>query len=289
MQTQIDLLKKYSLPIRGRMGQHLLVDPNIQRKIVDCLDLKPGEWVFEIGPGLGALTGALLERGAKVLAVEKDPRFVPILREEWGNHGELEVVESDILDFDFKSVFKNRRIKTIKVAGNLPYYITAPILFYLVENSARIESAVLMMQKEVAQRIMASPGSKDYGRLTLAMHYAAQVKHAFDVGPACFTPRPEVSSSVLEFKFRSEAERLEPALEKRMFRLIEIAFSQRRKTLLSLLKHYVPGVKRENLEEIFKNQGWTLTVRGEELLLKDFLVLAGHLKEVPSKNKDSKS
>lgn len=279
MATQIELLKKHGLSIRGNMGQHLLIDPNIQKKIVDLLDLKPGETVLEIGPGLGALTGEILNRGAKVIAVEKDPRFVAILREEYDPKA-LEVIDEDILKFDFdKFSEKIGRKKKIKVISNLPYYITAPILFCLADARAMISGAVLMMQKEVADRVLASPGSKDYGRLTLAVRYSANVKHAFDVSRGCFTPQPEVSSSVLTFDFFPDKQLLEKETEKRVFSLIELAFSQRRKTFLGIMSHHSRiGKKRAELEKIFTDLGLKLTARGEELLFKDYLALAEALK-----------
>jgi 16S rRNA (adenine1518-N6/adenine1519-N6)-dimethyltransferase len=278
MATQIELLKKHGLSVRGNMGQHLLIDPNIQKKIVDLLDLKAGETVLEIGPGLGALTGEMIRRGAKVIAVEKDARFVAILREEYDPKA-LEVIEDDIIHFDFKKISERTGKKKIKVISNLPYYITAPILFRLADEKDMIAGAVLMMQKEVADRVMASPGSKDYGRLTLAVRYSAEVRHAFDVSRGCFTPQPEVSSSVLVFDFYPGKQLLEKETETRVFKLIELAFSQRRKTFLGIMSHDPKtGKKREELEKIFTKLGLKLTARGEELLFKDYLALEKELK-----------
>ncbi len=279
MPTQVELLKKYNIPIRGQMGQHLLVDPNIQKKIVDLLEIVPGELILEIGPGLGALTGEALARGASVLAVEKDGRFLEVLREEWGQDGKLEILHQDILDFDF-SVLKKRlgKQKQIKVLSNLPYYITAPILFFLFENKKWISKAVLMMQKEVADRILAPAGGKEYGRLTLGVRYAADVKHALSVPAGCFTPRPEVASTVLSMALRPESELLKPEIEKKVFALIELAFSQRRKTLLSLLTHHPQmNIGREQWLKAFEACGFKPTARGEELLFKDFLALSEFL------------
>ncbi len=275
MPTQIDLLKKYGLSIRGQMGQHLLIDPNMQRKIVDLLELKAEETVFEIGPGLGALTAEILKRGARVFAVEKDIRFVEILKQEFADPPGLEIVHEDILKFDF-SAFRKKIGKKgkVKVVGNLPYYITAPILFCLSEQHTMIRKAVLMMQEEVADRVLASPGSKEYGRLTLAVRYAAEVRHGFNVPASCFTPQPEVSSSVLEFFFYGQKELLEPEKEKAVFKLVETAFSQRRKTFLGILSHQEKGLGREKLSKIFESVGIAPMARGEELMLKDYLALA---------------
>lgn len=279
MPTQVELLKKYDIPIRGQMGQHLLIDPNIQKKIVDLLEITPGELILEIGPGLGALTGEALARGASVLAIEKDGRFLKVLEEEWGKDGRLEILHQDVLDFDF-SVLKKRlgKQKQIKVLSNLPYYITAPILFFLFENKKWISRAVLMMQKEVADRILAPAGGKEYGRLTLGVRYAADVKHALSVPAGCFTPRPEVASTVLAMTLRPESGLLKPETEKKVFAIIDTAFSQRRKTLLSLLsRNSLFTVSREEWMKAFEKCGLKPTARGEELLFKDFLALSEFL------------
>ncbi len=274
--TQIELIKKYNLAIRGHLGQHLLVDPNMQRKIVDLLELRPREKVFEIGPGLGALTGEILRRGAEVWAVERDEKFVRILAEELKDYipKKLHLTRGDVLAFDFKSIL-SKKGHVFKVVGNLPYYISAPILFYLADYRAAISKAVLTLQKEVAQRLTASPGRKSYGRLSLAMRYFAEVEHAFDISSSCFTPRPGVNSSVMILTFHSKPSPLTKQEEKKLFDLIALAFSQRRKTLFSLLSHNRKmKADRKKIAEIFERLGFSRSVRGEELLLKDYLALA---------------
>lgn len=279
MSTQIDLLKKYGLPIRGHSGQHLLIDPNMQRKIVDALDPGPKDKILEIGPGLGALTEEILKRGSKVWAVEKDKRFIDILEGEFGKEyrEHLILLHKDILEVKLNQ--KPFPQKTLwKVVSNLPYYITAPILLHLIEHRPMISTAILMMQKEVARRLVAAPGSKDYGRLTLAVRYAAEVRHLFDVPPTCFTPRPEVDSSVVELTFHPNSKMPKDIDEKALFYLIQLAFSQRRKTLLNLLTHDSKIHRtREELQILFESMGLNLDVRGESLLLKDFLSLTEKL------------
>lgn len=281
MATQIELLKKYGLQIRGHLGQHLLIDPNLQRKIVDLLEAESGEKILEIGPGLGAITGEMLSRGYQICAVEKDPRFLEVLKEEYASFipEYLNLTEGDVLKADLKMMIAGKsRKKNFKVISNLPYYITAPILFQLLSYRGLFSRGVFMVQKEVAQRMVASPGTKDYGRLTLGIRYAATVKHAFDIPPRCFTPQPEVESSVIVMEFHNEKQLLSAEEEEKVFQLIKTAFSQRRKTFLNLLLHD-PGIKkkRPELEEIFKSFGWSLTIRGEELLLKDYIGLAQRL------------
>ena len=279
MPTQIELLKKHGLQIRGNIGQHLLIDPNTQRKIVDFLAPAPSDKILEIGPGLGALTGEILKRGASLTAVEKDARFIPVLREEFSPYGEkFKLVHADILDADFSVLLKGNRSKW-KVISNLPYYITAPILLKLTAARNLFSEAVLTMQKEVAQRLAAFPGTKHYGRLTLAVRYGAEVTPGFDIPKSCFTPAPEVDSSVLKLVFHQGPQLLKPAEEKFLFELIRLGFAQRRKTFLHVLSREPKiGLGREALAQVLKSLGFSEKVRGEEFLLKDFMTLAKSLR-----------
>ncbi|MFA6600118.1 MAG: 16S rRNA (adenine(1518)-N(6)/adenine(1519)-N(6))-dimethyltransferase RsmA [Candidatus Omnitrophota bacterium] len=282
MQTQIELLKKYGLSVRGNSGQHFLIDPNMQRKIVALLGEPAEVPAIEIGPGLGALTTHLVERGWRVLAVEKDRKFAEILDREIvpASEGRLEVICADILECDLGKLLRERGVRgsRVQVAGNLPYYITAPILFHLIRYRGAIERAVLTVQKEVAARLTASPGTKDYGRLTLGVRAAADVRHAFDLSPGCFTPQPEVDSSTVVLDFHPPPVKSDAKTEAILFRLIQTAFGQRRKTLLHNLRHdQAFDISREELAGLFEKMGWAPTVRGEELLLKDYVALSGEL------------
>ncbi|MCM8776608.1 MAG: 16S rRNA (adenine(1518)-N(6)/adenine(1519)-N(6))-dimethyltransferase RsmA [Candidatus Omnitrophica bacterium] len=279
MPTQIQLLKKYRLLIRGHSGQHFLIDPNVQRKLVDLLKLHPTDRVVEIGPGLGALTSKILESGAKVWAVEKDRRFVEILAEEFGRNfpDQLTIIHQDILKLDLRKFMPqppSPRIK-FKVISNLPYYVTTPVLFYLIENRCVISQAVLTLQKEVAARLVARPGAKDYSRLTLALRLYARIDHAFDIHSKCFTPSPDVDSSTVILTFYPESKLPAKADQEILLNLFQIAFSQRRKTLLHLLsRHRQISKSRIELQKIFESVGIPENARGEELLLKDYLALA---------------
>lgn len=293
--TQIELLKKYGLEIRGFKGQHLLVDPNVRRKIIETLSLVPGDRVLEIGPGLGALTSQILAAGATVVAVEKDKRFSEILQGELGGDypGRLWIENEDILKVDSKKLssrFKRLspvrqedrggggRPRKFKVVSNLPYYITSPILFWLIAHRTLIERAVLMMQKEVANRLLAQPGQRDYSRLTLAVRFYAEVRRHFDVSRNCFTPKPEVDSSVVELDFHPPSKLPKGVEEDFVFHLIQAAFGARRKTLLNRLVHDRQiGKNREELLKILKKTGIPENARGETLMLKDFIALAEQL------------
>lgn len=274
--TQVDLLKKYGLSVRGKLGQHILIDANVCRKIVEALHLTAKDEVLEIGPGLGALTGELLASGARVTAVEKDPRFAAVLEEElkpkYGDRFQL--VCEDFLEFDFSRYGGTPDRKT-KVISNLPYYVTAPILFRLFEQEHFFSQAVLMMQKEVARRLIARPGTKDYGRLSVACQYFSQLRHVRDVPPSCFTPRPQVDSSVVELHFIPQAQRLAPARQERLFELVRTAFSQRRKTLAHLLaRDPQVGKSRDEIDRLLDSLGFVRGVRGEALSLDQFKALS---------------
>ena len=304
--SQIALLKKYGLPLRRVSGQHLLTDPNIQRKIIELVDPKPKEWILEIGPGLGALTAEILAAGASVIAVEKDRWFCEILEGELGRDykGRFKIVNADILETSLPSLrgvcrrqttkqsgneiasprqniggARNDDQRKFKIVSNLPYYITSPVLFWLIENRSYIEKAVLMMQREVARRILAQPGNKDYGRLTLAIRYYAEIERAFDVSRNCFSPKPEVDSSVITLDFHPPSKLPKGIDEDFLFHLIQVAFGARRKTLLNRFVHDPEiGKSRDELVEILKKLGLPPNARGEDLLLKDFMAIAMSLR-----------
>ena len=287
MLSQIELLKKYNLRIRGHLGQHLLMDPNTIRKIVDALELQSGDRVFEIGPGLGAVTREVLRRGFPLLAVEKDKKFVEVLTGELAPEypGRFTLVHGDILKCDLTQLIKEWMSEKgspspakVKGIGNLPYYIGTPILFHLIEHAKVFSRAVFMLQKEVAARLTARPGSDDYSRLSVTSRFYGETEFLFDVSPSCFLPPPEVISRVISFAFRPFSSPPGVWNEARLLKLVRVAFSQRRKTLLSLLAQGL-GSKhdRKDLERIFAEFGLSPKVRGESLSLEQFILLAGAL------------
>jgi len=283
MKTQIDLLKQYKIPVRGHLGQHLLIDPNVQKKIVDLLDLKPNEWVFEIGPGLGALTGEIFKRGGCVSAVEKDRRFCGVLRENFAaeiEEGRFFLNEGDILKTEIRERMREKpHIKIRKVVSNLPYYITGPAMFKVFSAHDLLDMAVFMMQLEVAERVFAEPGSKIYGRLSISVRLYADAKHAFDVSRNCFTPPPEVRSAVVKFAFHHKLEKvLKDIPEALMLGVIQTAFSHRRKKMITILSGHEPyGLSRKEWEAVFEKYQIPPAARPEELMFKDFVTIAGEL------------
>ena len=210
------------------LGQHLLNDKNIIRKIVESIPAGPQDKIIEIGPGAGALTDELIEVFSDVSVIEIDQRMIEVLRE---NHPDLDIIHADILNYDWEEA--KGLGKPVHVVGNLPYYITSQILFGILEHREHLETATLMMQKEVAERIVADPGNKQYGILSVQAQLMSRPEILFDVSPYVFTPPPSVHSSVIRFTFdRGEME----CSDKQLKTVVRTAFNQRRKKLSNALK-----------------------------------------------------
>lgn len=272
---QIQLLKKYGLSVRGARGQHLLIDENIQRKIVKLIAPRPGERLIEIGPGLGAITGLLLEAGAEVIAIEQDRRFIEVLEGELGrDFKHLKLVHADILKTDLKKYAKG--LHSIRVCGNIPYYITSGILLYLIAHRKWIDSAYLTVQREIADRIFAQPGTKDYGRLSLLLRFYTDPHRAFEISRGCFSPKPDVDSAAIALTFRRKLP--DSFDEQVLFNLIQAGFGERRKNILNALANGWKGkMTKSELEEALKASGIAPTARAEQLMLKDFMRLAENM------------
>ena len=241
------------------LGQNFLTDKNISRKIVAAIAPTAGDFILEIGPGTGALTELLAETEARILAVEIDKRAVEVLQSKFAQKENLRIVHEDFSKFDFRVADEFASGERLKVAGNIPYYLTSEIIFRLIENSSKISRVVLMIQKEVAQRLVAQPRTKDYGILTVAIGLCARAKILFDVPPSCFFPRPKVTSSVIEITFKRGEENL---FDNGLMRFVRAAFNQRRKTLSNSLSAYSVRECPEFAEYLNK--------RAEELTFDEF-------------------
>ncbi|MDB5033366.1 MAG: ribosomal small subunit methyltransferase [Chlorobi bacterium] len=250
------------------LGQNFLVDRNIAQKIVREFDPKEGELVVEIGPGEGALTGLLLESGCRLIAVELDPRAAEKVRQLHGTR--IEVVEGDILRLDLRDLAQRRGCGRIRVIGNIPYYITSPILFHLIGYRDTVSDAMLMMQREVADRLAARPRTKDYGILSVITQTYSEPKRLFDVGPRCFFPAPKVTSAIVRLRFR-DLEGI-TGIEERHRQLVRAAFSQRRKTLRNSLSQLLSD--QHERASILGTAGIDEGERAEELAPGDFIRLA---------------
>ncbi|MDR1766511.1 MAG: 16S rRNA (adenine(1518)-N(6)/adenine(1519)-N(6))-dimethyltransferase RsmA [Lachnospiraceae bacterium] len=280
-QKTMQIVQKYDFIFRKRFGQNFLVDAHVLDKIVAAADVGPEDVVLEIGPGIGTLTVALAARAGHVVAVEIDRSLLPILAETLEGYSNVTVIGQDIMETDIDEIAKTYGGgRPIKVVANLPYYIATPIVMGLLEKDAPISQIVVMVQKEVASRMQAVPGTKDYGALSLAVLYHAQAYLAANVPPNCFIPRPRVSSAVLRLTPRGKpsVDVGDPAF---MFALIRAAFATRRKTLANSLGHdpalEALGITKESAAEAIAGLGFPPAVRGEALGLEEFARLSDAL------------
>ena len=271
------IINKYGFSFQKRFGQNFLIDEHVLDKIVDAALIGKGDGVIEIGPGIGTMTQRLCEAASKVVAIEIDKELIPILSETMSGYDNVKIINADVMKTDLDKLIRDEFSgMSVKVVANLPYYITTPIVMSLLENHLPVESITIMVQKEVAQRMQAGPGTKDYGALSLAVQYYAEPEAVMTVSPSCFIPRPGVDSSVLCLK--AYAEPPVECSEKVMFGLIRAAFNQRRKTLANAISHgYCLGGKqytREEVTEALEEIGMPAAVRGEALSLEQFAQLS---------------
>ena len=268
------ILKTFNLRASKKLGQNFLVDAGIVRGIVEAAEIQPGDRVLEIGPGIGTLTQGLLEAGAHVTAVELDKKLPAVLAKTLEGYENFNLVPGDILKTDIPALMGEEKFK---VAANLPYYITTPILMTLLEKKLPITQLVTMVQKEVAERMIAQPGTKAYGALSVAVQYYTEPHIAMDVPPRSFIPAPEVDSVVIACRVRENppVDIKDSAEEKLFFRVVKGAFGQRRKTLGNALK--AAGFDKELLAKALENAGVDAGRRGETLTLAEFAAIAREL------------
>lgn len=279
-QETIAILRKHDFHFQKKFGQNFLIDTHVLDKIIAAAEITKDDFVLEIGPGIGTMTQYLCENARSVLAVEIDNNLIPVLKETLGSYNNVEVLHGDILKQDIKAIAdKYNGGKPIKVVANLPYYITTPIIMGLFESCVPLQNITVMVQKEVAERMQAVPGSKTYGALSLAVQYYATPYIAANVPPNCFMPRPNVGSAVICLTCL-EKPPVSVVDEKLMFRLIRASFNQRRKTLVNGLKNSQElDFSKEEVLEALREMGKPETVRGETFSLEDFAILANLLND----------
>lgn len=275
-----EIIEKYSFNFKKGFGQNFLIDYNILKAIVREAGVTKDDFVLEIGPGIGSLTEAIAEAAGRVLSVEIDPKLIPILEETLSHCDNAEVINSDILKTDIAGIIEEKNGgRPIKVVANLPYYITTPIIMELLERRLNISSITVMVQKEVAQRLQAEPGGKEYGAISVAVAYYCRAKTVLMVPPSCFMPRPKVDSAVLRLETLPEPSVSVPD-EELFFTLVKAAFSQRRKTLLNCLANNGGlELSKEKLEELIESAGFDARIRGERLSCQDFARLCSIIYE----------
>ncbi|MDF2568579.1 MAG: rsmA [Sporomusa sp.] len=264
----LHILKTFGIHMSKKLGQNFLIDDNVVDGIVTAAKVAAGDAVLEIGPGIGTLTQGLAEAGANVTAVELDRRLLDVLGKTLDGYNNVKILHGDILKIDISQEMNHERYK---VVANLPYYITTPIIMKFLEERLPIDLLVTMVQKEVAERMVAKPGGKDYGALTVAVQYYTEPEIMFIVPPKAFVPAPAVESAVIRCTVRTEPPvKLES--EKMFFRVVKAAFAQRRKTLSNTLK--AGGLEKELLDQVLAQTGIDGMRRGEQLSLEEFAAIA---------------
>ena len=273
-----EIINKYGFSFRKRFGQNFLIDEHVLNRIMDAALIDENDGVIEIGPGIGTMTQRLCERAGKVVAIEIDNDLIPILQETLSGYSNVKIIHADVMKTDISKLIKEEfEGRDVRVVANLPYYITTPIVMNLLESRYPIASITIMVQKEVADRMRALPGTKDYGALSLAVQYYADTYIAANVPPNCFMPRPKVGSSVIRLDVRKNPD-AEVTDEKLMFDLIRAAFNQRRKTLTNAVSNYAGlDLSKEEVEKALTKLDLPATVRGESLDLSQFAALSNIL------------
>jgi 16S rRNA (adenine1518-N6/adenine1519-N6)-dimethyltransferase len=269
-----ELVKKYNLKLTKSLGQNFLIDDSVPRDIVNGADVSKEDLVIEIGPGVGTLTAQILNKAKRVVAIELDDRLIPILNEELGDNENFTLIHKDALKVNYNEIFGEE--KSIKLVANLPYYVTTPIIVKLLKEKYNFKSLTIMIQKEVAERINADPGTKDYSALSLLVQYYCNTEIIRMVSPQCFIPRPKVDSIIIRLD-RLEEPKVKVQNEKLFFDIIRNSFNMRRKTLWNGVKSI--GLSKEKLEEAFANANIDLKRRGETLSIEEFAVLSDKINE----------
>jgi len=276
------LIKMYGIKANKDLGQNFLINDEVVKNIINASELSKNDMVIEIGPGLGTLTKFLLDKSGKVLCIELDKKMVKILKERFGYRSNFELLNEDILKVDLNKMIKenkaNSNIKKVKIVANLPYYITTPIITKLLEDKLDIDSIVVMIQKEVADRLIEVPGGKNTGAITHTIYYYCESEKIMEVPNSSFIPEPEVTSEVIKMKIRKKPP-VKIKDSKVMFMIIKSAFMQRRKTLLnSLTNSQVFASKQEGLQ-ILNKLGLNENIRPERLTIEDYAKIAEEIQK----------
>lgn len=274
------ILNKYHIKANKSLGQNFLISESVVQTIVESSQIEKEDLVIEIGPGLGTLTKYLLEKAGKVICIELDRKMIGILKDRFSLYQNFELVNQDVLKVDLKELIenekKNANVQNVKIVANLPYYITTPIIMKLLEEELPLESITVMIQKEVADRLIAIPGEKETGAITYSVYYYAQAQGVLEVPKDSFIPEPEVTSKVIKLNIRKET--LVKVKEKKlMFKVIKCAFMQRRKTLLNALVNTNVFSSKEEGILILEKLGLDKNIRPEKLKLEDYAEIANYL------------
>ena len=266
-----NIMRRYNIKPNKSLGQNFLINSEVVENIVQSSDITKDDMVIEIGPGLGVLTKYLLEKAKKVVCIELDTKMVKILQDRFSEHDNIEIINTDVLKINLNEIIEKNKgeIRKVKVVANLPYYITTPIIMKLIEDRLDIESITVMIQKEVADRLIEIPGGKNTGAITYTVYYYCTSKKIMEVPNTSFIPEPEVTSEIIKMDLRDK-----PVVDVEnpqiMFRIIKSAFMQRRKTLLNALTNANVFINKEQGINTLKELNLKENVRAEELTIQDF-------------------
>lgn len=273
-----EIKEKYGFKLSKSLGQNFLTDKNIIDKIIDATEITDEDLVIEIGPGIGVLTAEACQKAKRVVAVEIDRNLIPILEDTLSEYNNVEIINQDVLKTDLNEIIEKSGCRRAKVIGNLPYYITTPIIMALLEGDIHADSITIMMQKEVADRIKSNPGTKAYGALSVAVQYYCTVRNVAVVPKEVFFPAPKVDSAVLRLDLRDEKP-VELDDEKMFFRCIKAGFGQRRKTLSNSLIG-LGDVTKEEVKSCLEAAGIDEKRRAETLNLDEFAAIANYFSKL---------
>jgi len=275
-----DIMRKYNISANKSLGQNFLINEEVVENIVNSSNITEKDLVIEIGPGLGTLTEHLLEKAGKVIAIELDNRMLEILNQRFYQYTNFEIINQDVLKVDLNSIINNEKnynnFENVKIVANLPYYITTPIVMKLLEEKLDIQSITVMIQKEVAQRLIATPGDKLTGAITYCVYYYAESESIMTVPNSSFIPEPEVESQVIKLNIRKKPPvRIEN--EELFFRVIKTSFMQRRKTLINSLANGGLVKNKEEFKQVLNKMELDSNVRGETLTIEQFAKITQEL------------
>mgnify|MGYP000312316524 FL=1 len=274
------IMKKYNIRANKSLGQNFLINEEVVKNIVECSKIEKEDLVIEIGPGLGTLTKYLLEKAGKVICIELDTKMLQILEDRFSLYDNFELINNDVLKVDLKNIIEKEKtqgkIKQVKIVANLPYYITTPIIMKLLEEELELESITVMIQKEVADRLIAIPGEKNTGAITYSVYYYASSEAIMEVPNSSFIPEPEVTSKVIKLNIRKEPA-VTPKDKEKMFKIIKYAFTQKRKTLLNSLTNNKIFENKQQGIEILNSLQINENCRPEELTLEQFKKISDNL------------
>lgn len=274
------IMKKYNIRANKKLGQNFLINEEVVTNIVNASNITKQDLIIEIGPGLGTLTKYLLEKAGKVICIELDEKMIQILKDRFYLYNNFELINGDVLKVDLNSIIKKEKqagnIKNAKIVANLPYYITTPIIMKLLEEKLDLESITVMIQKEVADRLIAIPGGKNTGAITYTVYYYAESKSIMEVPNSSFIPEPDVISEVIKLDIRKEPIVIPKNTEK-MFKIIKLAFTQKRKTLINSLTNNKIFKDKKEGKELLATLKMDENCRPEELTLEQFAEISDNL------------